>query len=556
MYILGFSIGHDKGAVLIKDDEILIGISEERLSRIKGDMPYSPELPILSIEYCLNAYNLNYSDIDLYVYTTTDIEDNTDEKFIELSGLDSNKLLYIPHHFAHACSSFYSSGFEDAVVIVADAMGSVLHSQNKLKELYKSGDLNTDGSFNWAEGYSIYNFNSLSYMEEVYKKWIKFPIPDFGEDQVSIGFAYIKGSKQLVYNEENKSWSAGKLMGLASYADPNYVSEYKSNCVYTDNDMVIPAGIINEEVTHKSDFASKANTAGLYQKNQEESCLHLAKIAKNLTNANNLCVAGGSFLNCNTNELLLKSGLYEKYYFIPSADDTGIPLGCAWFGSLKMQKIKTTPKQLIPYMGKKYTDLEILETLLSFSDKITFDKFYNFDKLVDVVSDDLLNNKVIGWMQGGSEIGPRALGNRSILASPKNSWVVNYINCEIKNREWYRPFAPSVLFEYQKHIFDLEEYSPYMLVTTKTKDEWKDKIPAVVHYDGTSRIQSVTEENNSRYYNLISKFYQKTGLPVLLNTSFNGRSEPIVETPLNAIQTFLNIGLYSLVIGNFYIKRK
>ena len=556
MYSLGFSLGHDRGAVLMKDGKVLIGISEERLSRIKHDSPYSKDIPILSIDYCLNEYDLKYSDIDLYSYTTTDLEDNVLEDFVSITGLDHTRLKFLPHHLAHAFSTFYSSGFEDAVVVVADAMGSILSDNNQTKNWYnlESLCLSKNENFDWAEGYSIFNFTTLNNVKEVYKKLIKFPIPENDNDQVSIGFAYSRGTKQLVYDEKNNSWSAGKLMGLASYANPEYVKNYQSNIEYHDYDMLIPSGIINPEVNHRSDFSSRANTAGLYQRNQEESCIHLAKIAKNITGAKNICVSGGSFLNCNTNELLIKSSMYEKYYFVPPADDSGIPLGCAWFGTFVQNKIPTVTEQMSPYFGKTYTDSNILSDLISF-DEITFEKIYNYDKLVDLVSEDLKNDKVIGWMQGGSEIGPRALGNRSILASPKNSWVVNYINSDIKKREWYRPFAPSVLFEYQKDIFDLEEYSPYMLVTTKVKTEWKDKIPAVVHYDGTSRIQSVTQENNYRYYNLIRKFHQKTGIPVLLNTSFNG-SEPIVETPSDAVRTFLNTGLYSLVINDFYIKRK
>lgn len=556
MYSLGFSLGHDRGAVLMKDGKVLIGISEERLSRIKHDSPYCKDIPILSINYCLSEYNLKYSDIDLYSYTTAYLEDDVLENFVNVTGLDHTRLKFLPHHLAHAFSTFYSSGFEDAVVVVADAMGSILSEKNQTKNWYNLDNLSKDENFDWAEGYSIFNFTSLSNVQEIYKKLIKFPISenDDSDDQVSIGFAYSRGTKQLVYDEKSNSWSAGKLMGLASYADPDYVKNYQSNIKYYDDDMFIPSRLINPEVNYKSDFSSKANTAGLYQRNQEESCIHLSKIAKNNTGAKNLCVAGGSFLNCNTNELLIKSGMYEKYYFVPPADDTGIPLGCAWFGTFVQNKIPTVTEQMSPYFGKTYSDSSILSSLISF-DEITFEKIYNYDKLVDLVSEDLKNDKVIGWMQGGSEIGPRALGNRSILASPKNSWVVNYINSDIKKREWYRPFAPSVLFEHQKDIFDLEEYSPYMLVTTKVKTEWKDKIPAVVHYDGTSRIQSVTPENNYRYYNLIHKFYQKTGIPVLLNTSFNG-SEPIVETPSDAVSTFLNTGLYSLVINDFYIRRK
>lgn len=555
MYSLGFSTGHDRGAVLIQDNKVLIGISEERLSRIKHDSPYSKEIPILSIQYCLNEYGLTYTDIDSYTYTITDLEDDVPQKFVELTGLDLSLLHFIPHHLAHAFSTFYSSGFDESVVLVADAMGSILSEKNETEKWYNLKTLLIDESFNWAEGYSIINFKSIHQVQEVYKKLIKFPMSPIGDDEISVGYAYGIGTKQLVYDEKSNSWSAGKLMGLASYADPDYVEKYQSNYTYEEYDLKIPSGYINPEVNYKSDFSSKANTAGLYQKNQEESCIHLAKIAKKITNAKNICVAGGSFLNCNTNELLIKSGMYEKCYFIPPADDSGIPLGCAWFGSFVKNKIETPPSYLSPYLGKKYKDSEIFESIFSF-DEISFEKIYDFDKLVDLVSEDLKNNKVIGWMQDGSEIGPRALGNRSILASPKNSWVVNYINSEIKKREWYRPFAPSVLYEHQSEIFDLQEYSPYMLVTTKVKNEWKDKIPAVVHFDGTSRIQSVTKENNEKYYKLITKFYEKTNIPVLLNTSFNGPSEPIVESPTDAIKTFLNTGLYSLVIGNFYIKRK
>ena len=164
-------------------------------------------------------------------------------------------------------------------------------------------------------------------------------------------------------------------------------------------------------------------------------------------------------------------------------------------------------------------------------------------------------NRVIGWFQDSSELGPRALGNRSILASPIESWMTGHINSDIKHREWYRPFAPAVLFEHQSEIFESDVYSPYMLVTTTVKEEWRNKIPAVVHIDNSSRHQSVTEESNYKFYQLIHSFYKKTGVPVLLNTSFNGPHEPIVETPQNALSTFLSQGLDILVLGNYIITK-
>jgi len=177
------------------------------------------------------------------------------------------------------------------------------------------------------------------------------------------------------------------------------------------------------------------------------------------------------------------------------------------------------------------------------------------DELTEDVSNFLVKNMVIGWYQGGSEIGPRALGNRSILASPINSWMTGHINSDIKKREWYRPFAPAVLFEYQKDIFESDVYSPYMLVTTSVKEEWRSKIPAVTHIDNSARHQSVTKENNPKFYQLIESFYNQTEVPVLLNTSFNGPKEPMVESPEDAIKTFLERNLDILVINNFIIRR-
>jgi carbamoyltransferase len=186
---------------------------------------------------------------------------------------------------------------------------------------------------------------------------------------------------------------------------------------------------------------------------------------------------------------------------------------------------------------------------------LEFEKYENFDDLIEEVSHLLKQNRVIGWFQNGSEIGPRALGNRSILASPIQKWMTGYINSDIKKREWYRPFAPAVLFEHQSEVFESDVFSPYMLVTTSVKEEWRNKIPAVTHIDNSARHQSVTAESNPRFHKLLNAFYNKTGIPVLLNTSFNGPHEPIVESPLDAIKSMLSCKLDFLVLGNILIKR-
>ena len=556
MKTLGFSVGHDKGAVIIENGKVSIGITQERLSRIKHDGAYQGgAIPIESINYCLNHLGLTYKDIDLYVYSTTEIIDDVEEQFNRLIKMDlSFKLKYIPHHLAHAYSTFFSSGFDDAAIVVADASGGILNNLNKLSSWYNNIDrTNLNEEDDWTEGMSIYHFNKNDY-EEVYKKWIKFPVPLDTDDCVSVGTMYSEGSLQLIYEPNTHSWPAGKLMGLASYANQDIVNEAPFYIVEKDDEIFIPNRRIYPKVNFNSDFYSKACVAGIYQREQERVSLILAEKAKKLTNSKNICVAGGSFLNCNSNEKILNSGLFENCYFVPPSDDSGIPLGCAWYGYQQLSDIKDI-KPLSPYLGKTYNQTDIISAINQHP-YLTFEKYEDFDKLIEDTSYWLSQNRVIGWFQDGSEIGPRALGNRSILASPINSWITGHINNDIKKREWYRPFAPAVLFEHQDTIFDSNIYSPYMMVTTLVKEEWRSKIPAVTHVDNSSRHQSVTKESHLKFYKLIDSFNKRTGVPVLLNTSFNGPKEPIVETPGNAISTFLEIGLDFLIIGNFLISKK
>jgi len=555
MRTLGFSVGHDKGAVIIEDGKVAVGITQERLSRIKHDGAYQGgTIPYDSINYCLDYLGITYKEIDLFVYSTTEMVDDIDEQMRKHFKVDlTNKTKFLPHHLAHAYSSFFSSGFDEAVVVVADASGSILSHLNKLPLWYKDVyNEKIETRQDWTEGISIYHIKKNEYTE-VYKKWIKFPIPLETEDDVSVGTVYSEGSLQLIYEPNHHTWPAGKLMGLASYADQNIVDEAPYFIVEKNGDIFIPNKRIYPRVNYNSDFFSRACVAGIYQREQERVSLMLAEKAKRLTDSKNICVAGGSFLNCNSNEKILNSGLFEDCYFIPPADDSGIPLGCAWYAYQQLIDIDVV-EPLSPYIGKPYSDKEINSTLNEFPHLI-FEKYNDFDKLVEDVSYWLTQNRVIGWFQGGSEIGPRALGNRSILASPIKSWMTGHINSDIKKREWYRPFAPAVLFEHQSEIFESSVYSPYMLVTTTVKEEWRNKIPAVTHVDYSARHQSVTEENNPKFYSLIKKFHEKTGVPVLLNTSFNGPREPMVETPKDAIKSFIENGLDFLVLNNVLIKK-
>lgn len=552
MKVLGFSNGHDKGAVIIEDGRILVGITQERLSRIKHDGAYQGgKIPFESINYCLNAIGCSIREIDYFVYSTTEnIDDVEDQFFSKFPNISREKIQFIPHHLAHAYSTFFSSGFDEAAVVVADASGSIITYKNKTHEWYdpKKWDLSPD--FDWAEGISILHLKKDSY-EEHYKRWVKFPVPWNTNEETSLGTMYSEGTLQLVYEPSSHTWSAGKLMGLASYGDQKLVSEAPEFVKEVDGELSLLNNSIYPKVTWASDFFSRSVAAGIYQREQEKASLILAKMAKKMTNSNNICVAGGSFLNCNSNELILNSGLYENCFFLPPADDSGIPLGCAWYALQKVTEIKNTIK-ISPYFGRPYHKNEIISALNEYPE-LDFIEYKDFNELVEQVTYWLTQNRVIGWFQDGSEIGPRALGNRSIIASPITKWMSGHINADIKDREWYRPFAPAVLYEYQSEIFDMDYFSPHMLVTTTVKESWREKIPSVVHIDNSARIQSVTEKNNYKFYTLIKSFYEKTQVPVLLNTSFNGPSEPIVETPNDAIKTFITRNLNYLVLNNFLI---
>lgn len=561
MKVIGFSIGHDKGATLIIDGKVITSISIERINRIKaggGELVHT--IPIQCIDYCLDENGLTYDDIDLYVYNCTTF-DQAEVEFQLLTNESVDKLTFIPHHLAHAYSTYYSSDFNESLIVVADAMGSEIIPGGKAESWFSSEYDVVDTSneeFNYSEGITIFEAKGNE-LVEVYKKWIKYPFPwkQDGEE-ISVGGYYGMGTYQLVRDIKTNTWKAGKLMGLASYADMDYVNSVPRQTLKENGDVFLPSLYFRPEVTMNDDFQLKANVAGVYQREQEMISLELCEIARELSDVNNICVAGGSFLNCNTNEMIIKSKMFENQYFVPPADDSGIPLGCAWYGYLQLNptfdKKESIQTWQTPYLGKSYTDEDIVTDLGDTSD-VEYKYFEDFNELSGIVANYLNENKVIGWFQGGSEIGPRALGNRSILANPKSQWMTHYVN-EIKEREWYRPFAPSVLYENQSKVFELDTYSPYMLVTSQVKSNWKKKIPAVTHIDGTSRYQSVTESNNPRYHKLISDFYKLSKIPLVMNTSFNGPSEPIVETPRNAIDTFLRQGLHYLIIGNYLVFRK
>jgi carbamoyltransferase len=583
---VGFSVGHDKGAVLIVNGKVIVGISEERLSRLKHDKAFDHNIPLDSINYCLEYANLTYDDVDVYGWNTAengeDVEGIIKFDFQFYLRQPLEKLKFVNHHLAHAYSTFFSSGLTESAVVVGDANGNIISPTNSAYDGFVENNPTMVNEkpgkdSNWAEGTSIYHFTLDGYKEHE-KSFVVDPPPPYewaGKPySFNMGHMYAFATMRLVYkyNEKdpNNNWpasGAGKLMGLASFGNKGWVDTQPYLCKYDDTDHTFtnnPTEIYDaySHINVDSSFMDRANIAAVFQREQERMALTIAKRAKKLTKSKNICLAGGSFLNCNSNEIIINSGEFDNCYFIPAADDSGIPLGCAWFAYQQIAKIEEN-NFLSPYTGKNYTKKEIEKALQTAQKTIPgiketttwFDYSKDEDGLIQHLVYLLNGNKVIGMHRGGSEIGPRALGNRSILASPIYPWMQNYINHNIKNREWYRPFAPSVLAERASEIFDIDVFSPYMLVTCNVKEEWRNKIPAVVHIDNTSRIQSVKLDTNPFYHKLISEFERWAGVPVILNTSFNGSYEPVVETPLDAINTFWKCNLDVVCIGHILIVR-
>ncbi|NOZ46042.1 MAG: carbamoyltransferase [Chlorobi bacterium] len=596
MYILGISAYyHDSAAVLIKDDFIIAAVQEERFSRKKHD----PDFPIKSIEYCLKEANITLPEIDnivfydkpfikferilltyiaeapkgfksfqeampiwlkekLFLKSTIVNELRSIEK---LSKKDlRKKIMFSEHHIAHASSAFFPSPFEDAVIVTIDGVGE------------------------WTTTSIAYGKNNKI---EILKE-IHFPH--------SLGLLYSAFTYYCGFKVNSGEY---KLMGLAPYGQPKYIDKIRDYLV-----------TINEDGSFALDMDYFNYTTGLTMTNDkfhrlfgrpprkseseidefymdvaksiqvvtEEIIINIVKYAKKLTGSKNLCLAGGVALNCVANGKILEKNIFDDIWIQPAASDAGGALGAAfacYFMEYNKPRIidNNNDKMQGALLGPQFTNDDIKNILDKF--KVSAKKVNN-DELFERVADALINQKVIGWFQGRMEYGPRALGNRSIIGDPRSQKMQSIINQKIKFREDFRPFAPSILLEKTKEFFEFDKSSPYMLFIANVSKQKRimlsevekklnglDKliiaksiIPAVTHVDYTARLQTVDSRTNPRYYNLIDKFYEKTDCPLVINTSFNVRGEPIVCTPEEAYHCFMRTEMDILVMGNYIIYKK
>ena len=532
--ILGFNVGHNGSCSLLYKDKI-ISIAEERLNRKKNSEGY-----LYAINYCLEEMNISINDVDLFVSSNYGIplEDNFIGQ-IKPFVKDKSKFITVDHHLSHAYSTYFLSKFKEALIVVIDG----------------SGNYNDTESYYIAKDYKIEKVGGNSSKRDRYK---------------GIGRTYETFSNFCGYSAQQ----AGKTMGLSAYGKMKYPNidlyeindnlEISSKC----NGKYID-GSLNFIKENNMDFGKPCSgyenrDAAFYvQYETEKVILELVKKLYDKYKIKNICLAGGVFLNGIVNQRILDETPIENVFVAPCCDDTGESLGNLLYGYHHYFKKTDRIEFTTPYLGRPYREEEILDVLekkqaiytLPYEVKSCNYKYYKSDCVEKEIAKMLSEGKIIGWFQGASEIGPRALGNRSILCAPFPKEMKDTLNLKIKHRENFRPFAPAILEEEVTKYFKINEASPYMLRVPVCTEFAKDKIPATLHVDYTGRVQTVNKNDNEKFYNLLKEFKNITDVPVILNTSFNDNNEPIVETPKDAMVMFCKSQLDCLVLNDYIIYR-
>lgn len=562
MYILGLSFYyHDSSACLIKDGQIIAAAEEERFTRKKHD----PAFPSLAISFCLKEAGIDINSVEYIVFYEKPFLkferiifsyfNNWPKGYITFCKMLNlwltkklrikktirkelayrGKVFFIKHHESHASSSFFSSPFKEASIVTMDGVG----------------EWTTTTICDGVE-------NNITTLREV-----EFPN--------SLGLFYSAFTYFLGFNVNDGEY---KVMGLAPYGQPVYADLIKKELIkiFSDGSYELNQKYFKfeygDEMINRAKFErlfsikkrdskeeinkTHKNIAASVQAITEEIILLICSEAKRLTKRNNVCLAGGLFLNCVANSKILEKKIFDEVFVFPASGDSGGAVGAALFTWYQILNNKRELKELKDvYWGPSFSN-EYIENYLKRID-IKYKKLSE-ENLVREVAFYLKNQKIVGWFQGKMEFGPRALGNRSILADPRNRENWPKINKLIKFREDFRPFAPAILEDRLNDFFDFHGHkSPFMLFVAKNKTN---KMPATTHVDGSSRVQTVSQEENKLFYNLISEFDKMTGMPALINTSFNLSDVPIVCTPQNAFQCFLKSGIDILVLGNYIILKE
>jgi carbamoyltransferase len=547
---------HDSSACIVRDGELLFAIAEERVSRIKHDAGF----PRLAIQACLDFARLRADQLDevCFGWTTAGPGFRHDLKCLATGGLPLTylnvltttlhflstwhqeggakafrqsfgdvkaRMRFVDHHLAHAISAYAYSGFEDAAVVVMDGRGA------------------------W-EATSIW-YGSQGRLQHV----LTIPFPD------SLGLFYSEFTAYLGFQRNSDEW---KVMGLAPYGEPGVnldafidpeAAPYRvkarrlfgnGNGSFSSVTPLLGAAREPEseiEARHK-------NIAYAVQEACELAMISVVRMAVEKTRCRNLCLAGGVALNSKGNGRIAASGLVDKIFVQPAASDDGVALGAGLAPYLENGGSLPNKAMRHAYLGPAFVDPAIETALRTY--KLAYTRL---DDPAATAAELLSRGKILGWFEGRMEFGPRALGSRSILADARDPEMNAKVNNAVKFREWWRPFAPSLKKEAASEYLESATDSPFMILTAQVRPEKRSVIPSVTHVDGSARPQTVEKEINPLYWRLLDEFEKRTGVPVIMNTSFNLRGEAIVHTPTDAVRTFFSSGMDALVIGSFLVEK-
>lgn len=493
----------------------IVYLAEERLDRVKDSRAF----PALSTAACMKELGINaVEEFDLLVLDHI-VQPDIYKDFHKtpcrtdtfVHALPPEKIHVIDHHLAHAAAVFYSSTYRESAILIVDGRGS----QKETQSLF------------------IGNENGIELVARTTTIGIGLL---YAAVTQAIGFGLLQEGKTMglaPYGADHKK----KILDIPKHYD-GIITDYSAICVEGSYDLKGNHAAIET-------FEDKARAAFEVQQECEAAMLHLARFAKEKTGMEYLCISGGVALNSVANNEILRAGIFTDIFINPAASDTGIPLGCALYGYHVLQKQPRLSGVLSAYVGPQYSDDDDRQALLGAPGVKVIE-----ENAEQVAAQLLAKNYIVGCCRGRSEMGPRSLGNRSILMSPLKAENKDVLNLRVKHRESFRPFAPAIMVEHTKDYFAIDRESPFMLLVPDVKPDKRDVIPAVTHVDGTARLQTVSQRDNPQFYALIKAFHDKTGVPVLLNTSFNVAGEPIVETPADAVRCFLGTEIDALLLGS------
>lgn len=554
------SQGHDAAAALIADGEIAAAAAEERFDLKK----HSPEFPISAIRYCLAEAGLSIGDVDeiahgfdytpyaglfsadelgakryRQVFSRAALIDRMEEN---LPGFPAGRVCQVSHHLAHAASAYLTSGWDECLVLVVDGMGEV-HSAS----IYR------------GRGARLEPIRQISALD-------------------SIGILYSLVTLHLGFDFNADEY---KIMGLAPYGDPRRYAAFFDEAVQLlgDGSIRVPPLRLNQTPEARENYTATRHylgerlirarhpeeeitqdhrdVAAALQACLDKAMLHLAGSFAQQTGLRRLAMAGGVALNCTANGRLLQSGRFDEIYVQPAAGDDGSALGAALYLA-SLNGVVHNCRMPVPFCGPRCAKAAVEEAIAEFADRLEVTRFDSPDEACRRAAEMIAQGRVIAWHRGRMEFGPRALGNRSILADPGDPAMRDRINAMVKKREAFRPFAPSVTVEQVSRFFAVPPAAelPYMITVVEVRPEHRASLPAITHVNGSARVQTVSRKDNPEYYALLKQVGKRTGREMVLNTSFNVKGQPMVNGPREALETFLGTGIDALFLEHCLIRRR